>query len=77
MLLLGGAAETHPESAILLNNLAAACIERGDYEEARAAAEKGIAVAPELPQLRRTLSTALERIASDRREKTSQSANRS
>jgi tetratricopeptide (TPR) repeat protein len=77
MLLLGGAAETHPESAILLNNLAAACIERGEYEEARTAAEKGIAVAPELPQLRRTLATALERIASARREQTAQSANRS
>src|SRR5688572_27969356 len=77
MLLLGGAAETHPESAILLNNLAAACIERGDYDEARAAAEKGIAVAPEMPQLRRTLATALERIAAARREQTAQSANRS
>jgi len=77
MLLLGGATETHPESPILLNNLAAACIERGDYDEARAAAEKGIAVAPELPQLRRTLAAALKGMAAERREQTAQSANRS
>ena len=61
----------------LLNNLAAACIERGDYDQARAAAEKGIAVAPELPQLRRTLATALEGMAAERREQNAQSANRS
>lgn len=77
MLLLAGAAEMHPESPILLNNLAAACIERGDYDQARAAAEKGIAVAPELPQLRRTLASALEGIAAARRDQAAQSANRS
>jgi tetratricopeptide (TPR) repeat protein len=77
MLLLAGAAETHPESAILLNNLAAAHLERGEYEQARAAAEKGIAVAPELAQLRRNLSAAIEGIAADQRKQASQSANRS
>src|SRR5689334_7756325 len=60
MLLLGAAIETHPESAILLNNLAAAHLKREDYAQARDAAEKGIAIAPELPQLRRNLSAALE-----------------
>jgi tetratricopeptide (TPR) repeat protein len=63
MLLLAAAAETHPESAVLLNNLAAAYLKRGEYAHARDAAEKGIAVAPELPQLRRNLSAALEGIA--------------
>jgi tetratricopeptide (TPR) repeat protein len=77
MVLLSSAAETHPESAILLNNLAAACIERGDYEQARAAAEKGITVAPEMPQLRRTLAAALEGIAAALREQSAQSASRS
>jgi len=77
MLLLTGATETHPESAILLNNLAAACIERGDYDQARAAAEKGITVAPEMPQLRRTLAAALEGMAAALREQSAQSASRS
>ena len=63
MLLLSAAAETHPESAVLLNNLAAAYLKRGDYVHARETAEKGIAVAPEIPQLRRNLSAALEGIS--------------
>ncbi|MEX2111365.1 MAG: DUF4388 domain-containing protein [Gemmatimonadaceae bacterium] len=77
MLLLSTATESHPESPILLNNLAAACIERGDYDQARATAEKGIAVAPELPQLRRNLAAALEGISAAQRAQTAQSANRS
>ena len=75
--LLTSATETHPESPILLNNLAAACIERGEYDQARAAAEKGITVAPEMPQLRRTLAAALEGIAAALREQSAQSASRS
>lgn len=67
MLLLSAAAETHPESPVILNNLAAAHLKRGDYAQARDAAEKGIALAPELPQLRRNLSAALEGISRDNR----------
>jgi tetratricopeptide (TPR) repeat protein len=67
MLLLSAAAETHPESPILLNNLAAAYLKRGEYTHARDTAEKGIAVAPEIPQLRRNLSAALEGIAHEDR----------
>ena len=63
MLLLAAATETHPESPVLLSNLAAAFLRRGEYAHARDAAEKGIALAPELPQLRRNLSSALEGIA--------------
>jgi tetratricopeptide (TPR) repeat protein len=63
MLLLSAATETHPESPVLLNNLAAAYVKRGEYAHARDAAERGIAVAPELPQLRRNLSAALEGLA--------------
>ena len=63
ILLLAAAAETHPESAILLNNLAAGYLKRGEYVHARDAAEKGVTLAPELPQLRRNLSAALEGIA--------------
>lgn len=63
MLLLSAAIETHPESAVLLNNLAAAHLKRDDYESAKDAAEKGIAIAPELSQLRRNLSAALEGIS--------------
>ncbi|MGH9421494.1 MAG: hypothetical protein ACRD3J_16065, partial [Thermoanaerobaculia bacterium] len=76
MLLLSAAAETHPESPILLNNLAAAYLKRGNYAHARDAAEKGIAVAPEIPQLRRNLSAALEGIAHEDRS-TPQPTNRS
>ena len=75
--LLTSATETHPESPVLLNNLAAACIERGEFDQARAAAEKGITVAPEMPQLRRTLAAALEGIAAALREQSAQSASRS
>ena len=63
LLLLAAAAETHPESPVLLNNLAAGYLKRGEYGHARDAAEKGIALAPELPQLRRNLSAALEGIS--------------
>lgn len=63
ILLLAAAAETHPESPVLLNNLAAGYLKRGEYGHARDAAEKGIALAPELPQLRRNLSAALEGIS--------------
>jgi Flp pilus assembly protein TadD len=76
MLLLSAAAETHPESATLLNNLAAAYLKREDYAHAREAAEKGIAVAPEIPQLRRNLSAALAGIAHEGRG-TRQPTNRS
>jgi tetratricopeptide (TPR) repeat protein len=63
MLLLTAAIESHPESAVLLNNLAAAHLKHEDFESAREIAEKGVALAPELPQLRRNLSAALEGIA--------------
>jgi Flp pilus assembly protein TadD len=63
MLLLAAATETHPESPVLLNNLAAAYLRRGDYAHARETAEKGLALAPELPQLRRNLSSALEGVS--------------
>ena len=60
MLLLAAAIEAHPESAVLLNNMSAAYLKRDDFANARDAAEKGLAIAPELPQLRRNLSAALE-----------------
>jgi len=63
MLLLAAATEAHPESPVLLNNLAAAYLKREDYTSARDSAEKGLALAPEFPQLRRNLSAALEGIA--------------
>jgi tetratricopeptide (TPR) repeat protein len=63
VLLLTAAIESHPESAILLNNLAATYLKREDFESAREIAEKGVALAPELPQLRRNLSAALEGIS--------------
>jgi tetratricopeptide (TPR) repeat protein len=74
MLLLSAAAEAHPESPVLLNNLAAACIKRGEYAHARDAAERGIAVAPEVPQLRRNLSAALEGLARTNRDATQPTA---
>ncbi|HMJ19259.1 MAG TPA: DUF4388 domain-containing protein [Gemmatimonadaceae bacterium] len=63
MLLLTAAIESHPESAVLHNNLAAAHLKHEDFESAREIAEKGVALAPELPQLRRNLSAALEGIS--------------
>jgi Flp pilus assembly protein TadD len=63
LLLLAAATESHPESAVLFNNLAAAYLRREDYESARQAAAAGTALAPELPQLRRNLSAALEGIS--------------
>jgi tetratricopeptide (TPR) repeat protein len=74
MLLLSAAVESHPESPVLLNNLAAAHLNRGDFTAARDVAEKGIAVAPELPQLRRNLAAALEGIAHAERSESSQSS---
>lgn len=76
MLLLTSATEAHPESPVLLNNLATACLKRGDYSHARDAAEKGLSIAPELPQLRRNLSAALDGIARADRQ-VAQSTNRS
>ncbi|HMI48504.1 MAG TPA: DUF4388 domain-containing protein [Gemmatimonadaceae bacterium] len=75
MLLLTAATQTHPESAVLLNNLAAAYLKREEYESAREAAEKGVAIAPEIPQLRRNLSAALEGIS--RTDRTTQTSSRS
>ncbi len=75
MLLLSAATEAHPESPVLLNNLAAAYLKREDYPNARDAAEKGLALAPELPQLRRNLSAALEGVA--HAERTSREPSRS
>ena len=74
MLLLAAAIETHPESAVLLNDLAAAHLKREDYESAKDAAEKGVALAPELPQLRRNLSAALEGISRAERKATQASS---
>lgn len=76
MLLLTAATESHPESAVLLNNLAAAHLKRGDFAAAKEVAEKGIALAPELPQLRRNLSAALEGIAHADRDAAAQSSDR-
>jgi tetratricopeptide (TPR) repeat protein len=76
MLLLTAAIESHPESAVVLNNLAAAHLKRDDFESAREIAEKGVALAPELPQLRRNLSAALEGISREDR-KSAQSSSRS
>jgi tetratricopeptide (TPR) repeat protein len=59
ILLLGAGTESHPDSAVLLNNLAAAHIDEGDYQEAREAAERGISVAPEIAQLHRNLADAM------------------
>jgi len=67
VLLLSAATEAHPESPVLLNNLAAAYLKREEFASARDAAEKGIALAPELPQLRRNLSAALEGLAHEGR----------
>ena len=68
MLLLAAAIETHPESAVLLNNLAAAHLKHEDFAAARDMAEKGLAIAPELPQLRRNLAAALEALSHADRE---------
>jgi uncharacterized protein HemY len=75
ILLLAAAAETHPQSPILLNNLAAGYLKRGEYAQARDAAEKGITIAPELSQLRRNLSAALEGLARAEKDTTHQTNN--
>ncbi len=59
MLLLGAGTEAYPSSSALLNNLAAAYIERGDFENAREVAERGLAVAADNSQLRRNLEEAV------------------
>ncbi|HMI55650.1 MAG TPA: hypothetical protein VK494_05650, partial [Gemmatimonadaceae bacterium] len=76
LLLLAAATETHPESPVLLNNLAAAYLKREDFESAKDVAETGVALAPELPQLRRNLSAALEGISRAERQ-SPQPSNRS
>ncbi len=57
-LLLGAATETYPAEPVLLNNLAAACLDENDFQQAREAAERGLAIAPEIPQLHRNLADA-------------------
>ena len=59
LLLLGAATETYRDEPVLLNNLAAAYLEDGDYDQAREAAERGLAIAPEIPQLHRNLADAM------------------
>jgi tetratricopeptide (TPR) repeat protein len=59
ILLLGAGTESHPDSAVLLNNLSAAHIDEGEYQEAREAAERGISIAPEIAQLHRNLADAM------------------
>ena len=58
-LLLGAGTEAYPEEPVLLNNLAAACLDERDFELAREAAEHGLAIAPEIPQLHRNLADAM------------------
>lgn len=64
ILLLGAATETYRDSAVLLNNLAAACIGEGEFQQAKDAAERAIALAPEIPQLHRNLADAMIGISS-------------
>ncbi len=59
LLLLGAATETYPDDPVLLNNLAAAHLETGDFGQAREAAERGLSLAPEIPQLHRNLADAM------------------
>ncbi len=59
ILLLGAGVETYRDSPTLLNNLAAAALDEGEFQQAREFAERGIAVAPELPQLHRNLADAM------------------
>jgi tetratricopeptide (TPR) repeat protein len=59
ILLLGAGTESYRDSAALLNNLAAAYIDEGDFHQAREVAERGIAIAPEIPQLHRNLADAM------------------
>ena len=58
-LLLGAGTETYPDEPVLLNNLAAACLDENDFQQAREAAERGLALAPEIPQLHRNLADAM------------------
>jgi len=59
LLLLGAATETYRDEPVLLNNLAAAHLEEGDFRQAREAAERGLSLAPEIPQLHRNLADAM------------------
>lgn len=63
MLLLGAGTEMHSDSAVLLNNLAAALNRRGDFKRAREAAERGLAVAPDLAQLKTNLADSMHALA--------------
>jgi len=63
MLMLGAGTETYRDSPVLLNNLAASCLSQGEYQQARDAAERGLAIAPGLPQLRRNLAEAMARLS--------------
>ncbi len=58
MLLLGAGADAHRDSATLLNNLAVAHLRKGEYRQAREAAERGLAIAPDLVPLSRNLADA-------------------
>jgi tetratricopeptide (TPR) repeat protein len=59
MLLLGAGTETYRDSGVLLNNLAAAALAAGEFQQAREAAERGIAIAPEILQLHTNLADAM------------------
>jgi Flp pilus assembly protein TadD len=53
--LLAEGLASHPESAVLANNLAAALERRGEYEEALQAVQHGLQHASDLPQLAKNL----------------------
>jgi predicted Zn-dependent protease len=63
LLLLGAGTEMHSDSPILFNNLAAALNRRGNFQQAREAAARGLSLAPDLPQLQRNLADALQGLA--------------
>jgi predicted Zn-dependent protease len=65
ILLLGAGIETHSDSPALLNNLAAALVQRGEYQRARETAERGLAIAPDIPQLRQNLADAMAGLGRD------------
>jgi Flp pilus assembly protein TadD len=57
--ILREAIEAHPHGAALYNNLAVVLSRRGRYDEARVAAEQGIAASATLPQLHANLGDVL------------------
>ena len=59
ILLLGAAIQTYSDEPVLLNNLAAAHLGENEFQEAREAAELGLALAPDIPQLHRNLADAM------------------